>query len=105
MNRGERVAIISKLVAEHQAIDGHFDVLAKTLGVSPDSPFFDDVFKAFDSYTAAVSTLVGDDFGWITWFIHENDYGKRKHEAKPSKGRTRKIRTVENLVDIIEADL
>jgi hypothetical protein len=105
MNREKRIWIISKLVAQHKALDSHFDILSKTLGSQVGSPFFDCMYKAMDSYLESVSEWLGDDFGWINWFIHENDYGKRAYAAKPSKGRKRKIRTVENLVDIIEADL
>jgi hypothetical protein len=34
-----------------------------------------------DDYIRVLSELVGDDSGWISWYVFDNGFGKKKMEA------------------------
>ena len=58
--------------------------------------------KFVDDYIKVLSRLVDDDFDWVSWFVFENDFGKKGMEAKGSSGsKLIKIKTVKQLYNII----
>lgn len=76
--------------------------------------FCDDMDKYFECGTfnlgydlidfgiSLLCELVGDkdQESWIYWFIYENDWGKRGFDAGYD-GKTKKIKTIEQLYDLI----
>lgn len=58
-----------------------------------------------DQYTKAVAELVGDRDGWLNWYAHDNDYGRKGFEARARQcDKLRPIRTVAQLARLIEVD-
>jgi hypothetical protein len=74
------------------------DALGAVTGCAPDSPLGNSVWRMFDSYTAAVGQLAGDEGDWLCWFIYENDCGKKAGEVTKGKGKPRKIKTLGDLL-------
>ena len=55
-----------------------------------------------DAYIAAVSKLAGDtDVNWVDWYINENDFGRRGHNAGYN-GKLSSIKTTRDLLRLIE---
>lgn len=82
------------------------DALELALGrIEPGSELFDLVHEQQDQYTKAIAELVGDAFGWLNWYAHDNDYGRKGYEACARGGdKLRPIRTVAQLARLIEVD-
>jgi hypothetical protein len=54
-----------------------------------------------DDYIRVLSELVGDVGGWVSWYVFENDFGKKGLEAGYN-GYTPKITSVDELWKLIE---
>lgn len=54
-------------------------------------------------YIGAVAELINDKADWLEWFICENDCGKKGYMAQIN-GKRRKIKTAQNLIDLIHQD-
>lgn len=48
-----------------------------------------------------LESMVGDDYGLINWYIHQNDYGNNEKELE-YYGEKRKIKNTQDLVWAIE---
>ena len=72
--------------------------------VEPEGPLHTLLCEQQDQYTEAVAELVGDRDGWLNWYAHDNDYGRKGFEARAREGdKLRPIRTVAQLARLIEA--
>ena len=103
MTRPEKLALLTKLVEAHDKLTAAQEPLHK-LGVSPDSPCIEVPWLVLDGWCRDVSRQLEDlppNHSWISWFIHENDCGREGFAAGPT-GKTREIRTVEDLLWLIE---
>ena len=49
------------------------------------------------AYIKLVSELAGDTGAWIEWYIDENDFGRKKHEA----GYDGKMKPIKNTMDLL----
>jgi hypothetical protein len=54
-----------------------------------------------DDYIRVLLELVGDDSGWISWYVFDNEFGKRKLEAGYD-GNVVKITSIDMLWKLIE---
>jgi hypothetical protein len=57
--------------------------------------------RFLDDYIRILSELVGDDNGWISWYVFDNELGKRGFEAGYD-GNVVKITSVDMLWELIE---
>ena len=101
-NRIEAAMPILEEWAAHKAeLDKQFDALSGALGLIVEGPLPNAVWSMWDSYTAAVSERIGDDFEWLQWFWLENDMGRRGFEVKSIGGRSMKVKTLRDLARVI----
>jgi hypothetical protein len=75
-----------------------------------DSSTESELFKILDGtlelYTSAVSVLVLDGRDWLEWYQYENDMGENQKENKAGAWKkARKIKNINDLCKLIEADL
>jgi len=56
-------------------------------------------FSFLDSYTRLLSESVGDGDDWVSWFMWENGFGKKRFEAGFNR---KKIKTVDDLWNLIQ---
>jgi hypothetical protein len=78
---------LAKLLSDLDFFNGHF-VVSHTA-------------KIITNYIECIAELVGDNSGWIEWFIYDNDWGRQEMEAG-MKHKMKKIRTSEQLYDLIK---
>ena len=72
-------------------------------GGSPDCKFFETIWKGFDQHTVALAAALGDATDdWLVWFAYENAMGEIGHEAMVNGGKMRKIKTLAQLLKLIE---
>lgn len=101
MTRQEKLALLDEWKRKCQALDVQHTTLIKTLHVEVGSPLLEAGYDVVNAYTRAMSALIGDTAEWLEWFAMENHYGRNGHEAG-FEGRMRPIRTLGNLLDLIE---
>ena len=53
------------------------------------------------AYIKLVSQLAGDDGNWISWYIDENDFGRKKFRAGYD-GKMKQIKSTRDLLNLIE---
>jgi hypothetical protein len=53
------------------------------------------------AYVAMISKLAGDTNSWVDWYIYENDFGRKKHEAGYD-GKLKPIKSTRDLLNLIE---
>lgn len=73
----EKLRLIEEVLAHKAKIDQAFDAMSVLFGNSEGS-VFDAVYKAFDSYVATVSIVIGDWSDRLAWYIWDNDMGKKR---------------------------
>jgi hypothetical protein len=101
-----REAIIQKLLDHYAEITAAYEAGKVFSGGNPESPWARAMFSVFEAYTDSVSQIVGDDDEWLSWFIWDNDCGKRGLKAKAASWkRERPIKTAQDLVEIVEAGI
>lgn len=66
---------------------------------------FELLWKVHGMMVQVVAETVGDEFGWLDWFIWENDCGRSGIEVRDAMGMRRPMRTVEELWELILIDL
>jgi len=69
--------VIAGIVAHYKRLDAVCEAALKAGAMDPGGPLHDAIWRTF----SAMLTLIDVD-EWITWFIYENDCGKKKGQAK-----------------------
>ena len=105
MTSEQKEQLIKELCERHDVLEAEFDKVAAVMGDVANMPLHEEVWHTFSRYTEAVELLVGDakPYSWLSWFIYDNDCGRRGLEAGYNKGM-KPIRTVEQLVRLIEKE-
>lgn len=104
LTKTERIALLEKWLEEFKRVEFVNEALVGLFSSNPAGVVHACYYELFAKYSLLVSEKVGDDGGWLEWFIWENDCGKKAMEAKAkSWKKARKIRTVKDLEAIISA--
>ena len=104
LTRKQKAQLIDTLIAAHDAAHEQIDALKLTLDPNPGCSLYTAVFELIDVAILAAASAIGDSAGeWLDWFVHDNDCGRKAHEAGYDN-RLRPIRTVEDLLDLIEEE-
>jgi len=100
-----RTLLVVTAITRHHALEAAFEPIIAAFR-NHDFPAFEEAWKTFDAYLACISAEIGDDAGWLFWFIYDNDCGRKKLPAKAAAwSEARPIGTARALVRLIEADL
>lgn len=105
MRKADRIKAIlphlEKWAAHKVELDRQFEALRALMGCGVEAPLPDAVWRLWDSYTDAVSQVVGDTDDWLAWFSMENAMGAKGLEVHSLGGRSKKIRTLRDLAAVI----
>ena len=99
-DKKQTLFLLQKWAAMHTGLERLMDNTEAVFGSLVESPFFSVTWANFDTYTAALAQLVGDQSGWLTWYQAENDMGARGHEAGYDK-KVKPVKTLAHLVALI----
>ena len=87
-----------------EAID-YFDKLTEfdnkivdIFGDSGESNYLDTIWHLFDDYLDGISAKIGDKNQWLSWFLFENQKGKRKFGVEIDGNKI----TVKNVADLLK---
>ena len=102
--RQERITALRQWLAKFHQIERAYDTLRKTFRAEPESPIVLALFEPFDAYTNVLSAAIGDTTGMLTWFLWDNDAGRRGLEAiAPGWTKAKPVKTVADLERFISA--
>ena len=102
MTRDEMIAEIDLVCAIITESDKAYDELARVVGRDPESALWGVMYKAQSALVAQTSKLIGDEGEWLSWFIWENECGRKGLQAGYDKKMTR-IKTAAQLARLIGA--
>ena len=85
--------VLEELISRYELNCEVSDRLARLFPGLCDSPVHEAIWGTFNELRDVVAEKLGDDDGWIEWFIWENDCGAKSLEAN---GRA--IKTVNDLL-------
>lgn len=88
-----------------QAVDAPLSALYAITGGDHGSPLGETIESALESYTVAVSHMIGDRDEWLTYYRFECDLGKRPRKAgAPENGvPMRALKTPHDVAELIVA--
>lgn len=100
-DRENTIALLTDWQKHHAAVEELMDGIEGTIGLDPNAPMFNTVWKLFDAYTGTLSVEVGDYEGWLEWFYSENEMGAGKKQAGYD-GQLIAIESLDDLCRLIE---
>ena len=106
MTSAEKLELLQAWDIHSRNLDSAWDSLSALTGAELESPLGRAVYFAFDDYTKAIGQLVGDQGGWLAWWVYENNRGaKNCNTVYPVTHGKKKFRasTLRDLLRIIEA--
>jgi len=86
----------------HDQIEKLCDSVHAIFGHMPETKFYETVWESFGYHTLALSAALGDESDWLNWYQFDNEMGKNPHDASPPGGKMRKVKTLAQLLKIIE---
>ena len=96
----EMLNCIRELVGAFRELEHVYDKLDSLIGVNCDSALFRTAYDMFGKYLESVAIVVGDDCGRLSWYIWDNECGKRGLTASVGN-REIAVRTPEQLLSVI----
>lgn len=103
MSHAQKLAILQNWATRIIETDALLEPAVEALGLPPESPICTAIWSLQGALTQAVQAQLQDAADWLEWHHHENQLGARELEAGP-KGNTRPIRTLEDLLWVMEAE-
>jgi len=70
-------SIVNGIVTDYRRLDNACDAAMKAGAMDPSGPLHDAIWRSFSGMLERIDV---DD--WITWFLYENECGKKSMEAK-----------------------
>ena len=88
---------LKTIIDAHVALEIATDNAVKAGCLDVNGPLFDAVWRGFESVVSVV-----DDYAWISWFVYDNDMGK-KGLSVTIDGKKMKVNTVKALLKIMNS--
>ena len=88
---------LKTIIDAHVALGIATDNAVKAGCLDVNGPLFDAVWRGFESVVSVV-----DDYAWISWFVYDNDMGK-KGLSVTIDGKNMKVNTVKALLNIMNS--
>jgi len=86
MTRKQTIALLDDWLKMYNAVDGLFMSVRKLTNADGESAFAQVLFQCFGGYTKTLSKLIDDQGEWLSWFIWENECGKKAGKCTPKAG-------------------
>ena len=94
--------ILDEWVESFHEVEAAYKKLKDAFGASPESSVVAALYNPHGKYTRLVAEKVGDEDGWLEWYLWDNYSGKRGLKAKAvSWKRDRRIRNTTDLAALI----
>lgn len=95
-------ALLAHWIKRFAEIEAAYKATRDVLGCTPDSPLIAALYGTFEDYTKTLAKVVGDEDGWLDWYIWENDAGKKGLAAKAvHQKKEAPVKTLDDLCRIL----
>jgi len=104
----ERLKLLTEWRDASLALDEAAENFTSLLGIEDleRCPILLAAWRLHEAYTTSLSARVGDKYDWLNWWWYDAKRGKGTCEVTLSAwDKPKPIRTVEDLCEVIEADL
>ena len=103
MIRAEKLDLLNQWVCLYLRTRLVYKNLRQMFDAAPECEVISIADDIHEEYTKLVAEKVGDEDNWLDWYLFENDAGEKGFEAKAANWKKgRKIKTLEDLLDLIE---
>lgn len=100
MDRKEKIKILKALEKNVKKNDRITDALIR-YGFSIDAFAIRELGELASLSIKIASVAIGDKYEWVSWYVYENDLGKKKFEAGRD-GNMKPVCSWDDLLDVIE---
>jgi hypothetical protein len=87
---------LQNIIEHRKKVEKIFRDAEKVGVIDINGPLFNTVWHAIESITSIV-----DPYGWIEWYIYENEYGAREYKATVND-KTFKVKSAKDLLALIK---
>lgn len=101
IERATKLSVLETWVSSCKNTNKTLDVLHSTLGLSPESPICEVVYKLMEDYTKVVSDMVKDEDGFVEWFLYDTQLGEHPMECE-IRGTKYLVSDANTLLTVIE---
>ena len=102
IDKAKKIAILTRWQKAIEEADAYFDPVVEMLRLDPENRVCQAVWRTQEVLTATTSDLVDDKEDWLHWYWLDNEMGRKGLEAG-SKAEKRPIKTIEDLIWVMEA--
>jgi hypothetical protein len=88
---------LQRILEHRKKVEKIFRDAEKVGIIDINGPLFNTVWHAIEAVTSIV-----DPYGWIEWFVYENEYGARELEATVNNNKTFKVKSAKDLLALIK---
>jgi len=103
MTKAEKLELLRRWLERMKKADAIVVKLSGLIGSSTEGPLKMAIFDLQYGYTRAVSLAIEDHHEWCEWWAFDNDMGKRGLQAGATATTTRQVKTMAQLLTLIEA--
>jgi hypothetical protein len=96
MKRSGIIIEIDRVCGIIAEADSAYDELARIVGCDPESRLWTAMATMQSALIDQTERLIGDQYKWLSWYIWENDCGKKGYEA----GDANKMRPIRSSADL-----
>jgi hypothetical protein len=101
VRRSDAEKMLRKMVEVKKELDEQWALLHKSVGLETESPFGVAAWKPITLLIECVEKIVGDETEAVNWFVWDNEYGRKGLEHSLPNGSMRKVRTIDDLLDVL----
>lgn len=95
-------ALLGHWLTRFAELEAAYKAASEVLGCPPDSPLIAAMYGSFDDYTKMLAKVVGDEDGWLDWYLWENGAGSKGLPAKAAHQKKEKpVRTLDDLCRLL----
>lgn len=74
--------VVETSVSKYKDLNKACEAANKSGTLDPNGPLFEAIWSSFESFLSLI-----DNEGWISWYIYDNECGKRKLKASTGKNK------------------
>lgn len=89
-------ASIERIVADYRQLDAACDAALRAGVLDPSGPLYDAIWRAHEGMCCEL-----DLYGWIDWYLHENDCGEKAFSGTSGHRPAAPVRTPRQLARLI----
>ena len=101
MDKQAKLALLKELKSKVADSEEALENLYSVFGSNPEGPIQNAIYGLTTVAVKAAAAAIGDNHGWLDWFVYENGWGSEGLEVI-IEGKTVDSNTLEELLEIID---